>query len=149
MELMESIFKIANLSVLPFWLTMIFFPKWKLTQFLLNYYYIAALLALTYAALILPDIKNILPMVAKPELQALIQGFQSPQAMTAGWIHYLVFDLLVGQSIFRRAQAQGTNSLIAGMTLFLTLMFGPIGWLVSLVSIGDHPLTQSALKAKA
>ncbi len=124
---------------------MIFLPKWKFTAWLANFVWVPALLAITYTALILPDLDKILPMVAKPELAALIQGFQSPRAMTAGWIHYLVFDLLIGQSIYRQALARSLNPLISGMTLFLTLMFGPLGWLVSLFSLkfGGAPTTFS------
>ena len=61
-----------------------------------------------------------------PDVQRL---FADPGAATAGWIHYLAFDLLVGGWIVRDARARGHHHVATLPCLFLTLMLGPAGLL--------------------
>lgn len=60
------------------------------------------------------------------EVQAL---FASPRALTAGWVHYLAFDLFVGSWIAERAAALGLPHWQVLPLLLLTFMFGPLGYL--------------------
>lgn len=59
------------------------------------------------------------------EVQAL---FASPRALTAGWVHYLAFDLFVGTWIAERAAALGLPHWQVLPLLLLTFMFGPLGY---------------------
>src|SRR6187401_1360051 len=52
--------------------------------------------------------------------------------LLAGWIHYLVFDLLVGRWELKDAQARGIPHLVVVPCLVLTFLFGPGGWLLYL-----------------
>jgi hypothetical protein len=56
--------------------------------------------------------------------------FSDPAILLAGWIHYLAFDLLVGAWITRTAARDGIAHLWVLPCLFLTLMAGPVGWLL-------------------
>jgi hypothetical protein len=56
--------------------------------------------------------------------------FSNPWALLAGWIHYLVFDLLVGVWEVRDSQSRGIPHLIVIPCLALTFLFGPAGWLL-------------------
>lgn len=52
-----------------------------------------------------------------------------PALLTAGWLHYLAFDLFVGAWIAERAGALGLPHLLVLPLLALTFMFGPAGLL--------------------
>lgn len=90
----------------------------------------AVLLAMTYAALIGAFVSQ-----GQGDFQSLAgvqRLFQHPGLLLAGWVHYLVFDLLVG--LWERAEAAriGLSRWLLLPCLFMTFMFGPIGWLVFL-----------------
>lgn len=55
--------------------------------------------------------------------------FSQQDAVLAGWVHYLAFDLLIGAWICRTARREGVNFWFAVPCLPLTLMFGPAGFL--------------------
>lgn len=55
--------------------------------------------------------------------------FANDSALTAGWLHYLAFDLFVGTWIARDSVERGVHALLAAPCLALTLMFGPAGLL--------------------
>lgn len=58
--------------------------------------------------------------------------FASDSALTAGWLHYLAFDLFVGTWIARDSTERGLHGLLVIPCLGLTLMFGPAGLLLYL-----------------
>ena len=51
----------------------------------------------------------------------------SPWAATAGWVHYLAFDLFIGSWISAQVIERGLPRLSLIVILPLTFMFGPIG----------------------
>ncbi len=63
------------------------------------------------------------------EVRAL---FAHDAALTAGWLHYLAFDLFVGSWIAREGLARGINRLLVLTCLPLTFLFGPAGLLLFL-----------------
>jgi len=56
--------------------------------------------------------------------------FTNQWILLAGWVHYLAFDLLIGTWETRDARERGVSHLLLIPCLFLTLMFGPAGWLL-------------------
>jgi hypothetical protein len=56
--------------------------------------------------------------------------FSNPWLLLAGWLHYLAFDLLIGTWQARDARERGIPHLLLVPCLFMTLMFGPAGWLI-------------------
>jgi hypothetical protein len=64
------------------------------------------------------------------EVRAL---FANDSALTAGWLHYLAFDLFVGTWIVRRGAKERINRFLLLLCLPITFMFGPIGLLVFLI----------------
>jgi len=50
--------------------------------------------------------------------------------MLAGWVHYLAFDLFVGNWQVRDAQAHGIPHWAIAPSLILTFLFGPAGLLL-------------------
>jgi len=57
-------------------------------------------------------------------------AFTVPEAVIAGWLHYLVFDLFVGAWEVRDAQKRGINHWLVVPCLFFTLILGPVGLLL-------------------
>lgn len=64
------------------------------------------------------------------EVRAL---FANDDALAAGWLHYLAFDLFVGTWIARAGIAKGMHPLLLLPCLPLTFLFGPAGLLLAVV----------------
>ena len=50
----ETLFQLANLYIMPFWLLMIFLPHWSWTKRIMATLWIVVPLALAYSVLIVP-----------------------------------------------------------------------------------------------
>ncbi len=127
----DLLFTIANRAVLPAWILLAVAPRWIWTRRLIFSVLIPALLAAAYIyALVLAE---------APEganfgtLEGVMLFFTVPFAVTAGWIHYLVFDLFVGAWETRDAERRGISHWFVIPCLFFTLMLGPVGLLMYLV----------------
>jgi hypothetical protein len=59
--------------------------------------------------------------------------FQNRNALLAGWIHYLAFDLFTGIYIVTNARKHGIGFWYLLPCLFFTFMFGPFGLLLYLI----------------
>jgi hypothetical protein len=59
--------------------------------------------------------------------------FAVPELLTAGWLHYLAFDLFVGAWVAERSAALGLPHLALLPLLALTFLFGPAGLLAFLM----------------
>jgi hypothetical protein len=66
-------------------------------------------------------------------LEAVRALFASDAALTAGWLHYLAFDLFVGTFIARAGTEGRVPRLLLLPCLALTFMVGPAGLLAFLV----------------
>ena len=62
--------------------------------------------------------------------------FQNQEALLAGWIDYLVFDLFVGMWITRDAWEKGLNRWFVFPCLIFTFMLGPVGLLMYMIIRG-------------
>ena len=60
--------------------------------------------------------------------------FTSPWAATAGWVHYLAFDLFIGSWISAQVLALQLPRLPLIIILPLTFLFGPIGLLLHFIT---------------
>lgn len=128
----ETIFQLGNTIALGGWIALIFLPRrWGIVW--IPQFVIPSLLAFAYAALILPiffaggeggfdSIENV---------RAL---FQNDAALTAGWLHYLAFDLFVGSWIAKASDKAGIPRPIQAVFLLGTFMFGPIGFLLFILT---------------
>ena len=128
----ETIFKICSAIAMIGWLALLLVsPFWlEIDKFLIGI--VVALLCIVYAWLIVQafspgDMKNF------GSLEGVMKLFESPVMVTAGWVHYLAFDLLVGSWIKRNSEKYGLPHLLMIPILLLTFMLGPIGLLVYLV----------------
>lgn len=67
-------------------------------------------------------------------LASVMLLFKSPEAVMAGWIHYLAFDLFIGAWQARDARINGISHYIILPALVLTLILGPIGLIVFMIT---------------
>lgn len=124
---MESLFSIANLLVLPFWGLMILAPRWRWTLALVRSPLIVLPPIAIYAALVLPNLGAILPVVARPDLPAVVALLGGLLGATAAWAHFLAFDLFVGRWIFLDARSRGLFAPLVSVIMLVTLLLGPLG----------------------
>ena len=114
-----------NLSSLPFWLAMILFPRSRFTAKLIER--VAPLhlaLSVFYSGTLITSGVKADERVDFGNLESVQRAFQSPEAMLAGWTHYISFDLFVGAWIWRRSVAEGKPARLA---MLLTWWAGPMG----------------------
>lgn len=128
----EQVFLIATYGVMPFWLLLALAPKWRWTQTLVHSALVPVLIGIAYSyyALTGPFFSGEGGFGSLPDLMVL---FRSPEAVLAGWLHYLVFDLFVGAWEVRDAERRGMNHWLVVPCLVFTLMLGPTGLLLYLV----------------
>ena len=127
-----EVFSIANMIAMPMWVLMLFFSKWKVTQFLIDFKVIPLALAFMYAIYIFQAIQ-ISGMMDFGSLTSVITLFTEENAVLAGWIHYLAFDLIVGMLVLDQNKELKINQLVMAPCLFLTFMLGPIGFLLFMI----------------
>ena len=130
---MTLLFRLSNLLVLPFWALMVLLPRWRWTERMMRSPFVSAAPALLYAALVLPRLGAIWPAIARPTLPGIATLLGSPGGVTIGWVHFLAFDLFVGRWIYLDSQERRLSPLLTAPVLFLTLMLGPLGFLIYLV----------------
>ncbi|MUG95922.1 DUF4281 domain-containing protein [Scytonema sp. UIC 10036] len=133
-----QIFNIANFFVLPFWILMIFLPKWNITKRVMESYIPFVPLAATYLYLF---ISSITPESAQafsnPQLSDIARFFADEKVAATGWIHFLTLDLFTGRYIYLEGQKTGVWTI---HSLILCLFAGPLGLL-------SHILTDWLTKA--
>jgi hypothetical protein len=126
-----TLFTVCTYGAMPAWLLLLFAPRWEWTQRLVHAIWIPALLGLVYV--------GILSLGPPPpeggsfsSLDGVMTFFTQPEAVLAGWVHYIAFDLFVGAWELRDAQRRGIAHGWVAPCLVLTLMLGPSGLLAYL-----------------
>ena len=128
----SQVFSFANMLVMPMWLLMIFLPKWKVTRFLTDYKVIPIVLSVVYAIYIILAIK-IGGWMDFGSLSSVMALFTEENAVLAGWVHYLAFDLLVGMWMLEQNRQLQIHPVLMAPCLLGAFMFGPIGFLLFMI----------------
>ncbi|WP_162262504.1 ABA4-like family protein [Bosea sp. Root483D1] len=113
------------------WLALILLPRWRGISAALAGWIIPALLSLGYAVLIAVhwhDAKG-----GFSSLDSVAALFASKPLLLAGWVHYLAFDLFLGNWILRRSQAEAIPHWLMLPVLPMTFLFGPVGFVAYLL----------------
>lgn len=127
-----EVFSIANTMAMPMWLLMIILPKWKVTRFLIDYKIIPLLLSLFYVCYMILHIQSGAGLDFG-SLSSVMSLFTLENAVMAGWVHYLAFDLLIGMWMLNQNQNLGIHQLLMAPCLFATFMLGPVGFLLFMI----------------
>lgn len=129
----ELAYGIANASIVPVWLLLVFAPRWALTERLASTPVVPALYAVLYAALLVGS----LAVGGDGGMASLVDlrlAFERDVVLLLAWVHYLCFDMLVGMWIRRDALRRGLSWWVVGPCLVGTLMFGPAGFVAYAVA---------------
>ena len=129
-----QLFDFANFFVLPFWILMIFLPKWGITQKVmasfLPFVALAGLYIYLFSGSITPESAQAL---SNPKLTDIAQFFATERIAATGWVHFLVLDLFVGRWIYWQGQKTGVWTV---HSLILCLFAGPVGLLSHILTAG-------------
>lgn len=127
------LFSIINLSVLPAWALLIFFPKWKGTKFIVHSALYPLFLGGVYIICFALALSGQGAGGNFTSIEGIRELFSSDVGIIIGWTHYLVFDLFIGAWEARDAQRRGFSHWLLVPCLGLTLMAGPVGLALYLV----------------
>ena len=134
----ETLFGIANLWPLAFWLLLAFGPRNEMTARIVLFGGIFPL-ALAYTILLPLIMTGVIDPVGPEggsadftQLSGVMALFDSKGGAVVGWIHYLAFDLFVGLWVARNADRHGYWRWVQVPILFFVLMAGPLGLLLYL-----------------
>ena len=123
----EALFIAANTAVLVPWLLLLLAPRAAVTRRLVHSPVPALALVPLYIACIFFDPRG--PQGGNLWSLAGVQAiFASPRTAVGCWIHYLIFDLVVGAWVARDARRLGLPHLVAVPCLLVTIFFGPVGY---------------------
>jgi hypothetical protein len=122
------IFSRSSWLVLPFWLLMVFVPRWSWTQRIMQSPLVVVASAVLYTVLVIPMAGVLLPVLMRPSLSSVAILLATPAGATIGWVHFLAFDLFVGRWIYLDSQERGITSWAVSPILLLTFLFGPLGF---------------------
>ena len=122
---MQRAWSIVSFSTVPFWLAMIVAPRSRFTARLVGRAApLHAALSVVYSLSLVTAAAKADERIDFGSLASVSRAFQRPEAMLAGWTHYITFDLFVGSWIWRQALAEGRS---ARLSLLLTWWAGPMG----------------------
>jgi hypothetical protein len=123
----DQIFAIANPAAMLCWVLLAVLPNRRWVTDVITGRVAPALFAVAYVAIVIA----VLPRAqgSFSTLAGVAELFSQPWLLLAGWLHYLAFDLLIGTWEARDSIERGVPRWLLVPCLFLTLMFGPMGWI--------------------
>lgn len=129
--MIDTLFTAGNLLAMASWGLLIFLPRWRGVAQTVSTVAAPALLSVAYSALIgVWWSRSQGGFGSLDEVHAL---FQTRGALLAGWLHYLAFDLMIGGWIAQKSRLEGIPHFVVVPILILTFLFGPMGYLASLI----------------
>ena len=134
----EQIFAIANAVSVVCWILLAVLPDRRWVTAVAAGKAVPALFAVAYIVIVIV----VFPRAdgSFSTLAGVRQLFSNPWLLLAGWLHYLAFDLLIGTWEARDSIERGVPRWLLVPCLFLTLMFGPMGWLAYIIAARARPL---------
>lgn len=138
----EQLFSIANSLALVCWILLAVLPNRRWVTDVVTGRAAPALFALAYVAIVIA----IFPQAegSFSTLTGVKQLFANSWLLLAGWLHYLAFDLLIGTWEARDSVERGVPRWLLVPCLFLTLMFGPMGWIAYMAARSTWVRSRSA-----
>lgn len=142
----EQIFSLANLVAAFGWIMLAVLPGRRWVTDTVTGMVLPLAFGLVYAAIVVTLFWR--APGGFSTLEGVATLFSNPWLLLAGWIHYLAFDLLIGTWETRDARERRIPHLLLVPCLFLTFMFGPLGWLVYMGLRTRYVRAQSPITAQ-
>ncbi len=129
---LNLLFNAANLFVLPFWVLMVFLPKWGVTKKVISSYLPFVPLAGLYLYLFFGTLDpESAEAFANPTLPVVAELFSQEKIALTGWVHFVVLDFFTGRYIYLAGQRTGVWTI---HSLVLCLFAGPLGLLSHIIT---------------
>lgn len=125
----EDIFLLAGNIAMVGWVVLAFGPRHWPWLNAIPRFAVPFALAVIYVAYILPFFAA--SGGGYDTLDAVRRLFTVPELLLAGWVHFLAFDLMIGAYLADRLDRLRVSRLTQLPILFCTLMFGPVGVILS------------------
>ena len=134
----EIVYLWLNLGILPFWFTLIIFPKSQISRVFIASVFPIFLLSLAYVYLLFiayldgyDFLQNFKLYLGLAEISNL---FENQYFLILLWVHFLAMNLFCGGWIVKDSQKFGINRILMSFPLLITYFIGPIGltfyWIV-------------------
>tara|TARA_E500000075_G_scaffold114547_1_gene110822 strand:- start:52 stop:522 length:471 start_codon:yes stop_codon:yes gene_type:complete len=142
------IYQVTNIGVIPLWLLIIFVPRSKITQGLVNNLFIPLIMAFTYSYLALEQLSPSDALSYDTEkdpldfldnfklylgLDQLMLLMDKSLFVLIFWIHFLTISLFLGVWIANDAIKYNIHKYIVFFPLMLTYFSGPVGLFLYLI----------------
>ena len=124
----EQAFSITNTVAILCWLLLAVLPGRRWVTEIVTGKVVPMLFAVFYIAIVATTFGS--SEGSFSTLGGVATLFANPWLLLAGWLHYLAFDLLIGTWEARDARERHIPHMLLVPCLFMTLMFGPAGWLL-------------------
>ena len=138
----EMIYLWLNFGVIPFWITLVFFPQSKFCNYIVTSIIPFFLLSLIYSYLLYLFYisgynfnQNFSLYLSLSNLREL---FTENSFLVLFWIHFLAMNLFCGCRIVKDSQKFNISKYLNFLPLIITYFIGPVGlfiyWLIRIVS---------------
>ena len=130
----ENIYLWSNFLIFPFWLMLIFIPKSKITQIIINSVILPLLFGVTYIyvvyTIILLDepFSDLFQLYAS--LDSLYTVFSNEGFLVIFWLHFLFINLFLGSWISNDGIKYNISLKIIFLPLIITYLSGPVGFTI-------------------
>ena len=128
----ESVFQICSTITMIGWLLLIIGSPFLFNIDKLLIGIVITLLCIVYAWLIITHF-NFADVSKFSSLDGVMGLFTDKHTVTAGWVHYLAFDLLTGIWLKKNSLKYNISHWVIIPCLFVTSMLGPVGLLLYLL----------------
>ena len=132
----RTLFSLAGLAIVA-WLPLILAPHWRITRRLAESAAFPLYLAVLYLVGIVGVLAELGPGIMRDfgNVDGVLALLATESLGLVAWIHILAFDQVVGLLIYRDNMRHRFVPLpVQSVILFLTLMFGPVGFLAYVVT---------------
>jgi len=126
-----ALFQLASLAIVG-WILLIFAPRWTFTRRLAESAFFPIYLAVLYAFGVGALLTTMGPGLVADfgTADGVIRLLARPEIALVAWLHILAFDQAIGLIIYRENMRRRYVPIpVQSALLFLTLMFGPLGYL--------------------
>ena len=127
----ETIYLWLSFGVLPFWLTLMFFPNSRVSQIFISSIFLPIIFSLIYCYMIYQLIINGENIFESFDLYLGIENlhslFSNDIFLLIFWIHFLGINLFLGSWVSKDAMRYSVPKFLSGISLILIYFTGPLG----------------------